>query len=57
LDDRGSGYWLCDIAVALWELRHRHDYGQFRDALISGCTQHRPIPGDLAHSLDTLTRH
>jgi len=33
--------------VALWELRHRHDYGQFRDALIEGYTQHRPLPGDL----------
>jgi Ser/Thr protein kinase RdoA (MazF antagonist) len=35
-DDCGFGYWLYDIAVALWELRHRHDYGQFRDALING---------------------
>ena len=33
--------------MALWELRHRHDYGQFRDALIEGYTQHRPLPGDL----------
>jgi hypothetical protein len=47
-DDCGSGYWLYDIAVALWELRHRDDYGQFRDALIEGYTQHRPPPGDLA---------
>src|SRR6185312_13535401 len=46
-DDCGFGYWLYDIAVALWELRHRHDYGQFRDALIEGYTQHRPLPGDL----------
>ena len=46
-DDCGFGYWLYDIAVALWELRHRHDYGQFRDALINGYTQHRPLPGDL----------
>ncbi len=47
-DDCGFGYWLYDIAVALWELRHRHDYEQFRDALIEGYTQHRPPPGDLA---------
>ncbi len=33
LDDCGFGYWLYDIAVALWELRHQHDYEQFRDAL------------------------
>jgi Ser/Thr protein kinase RdoA (MazF antagonist) len=46
-DDCGFGYWLYDIAVALWELRHRNDYGQFRATLIKGYTQHRPPPGDL----------
>jgi Ser/Thr protein kinase RdoA (MazF antagonist) len=53
-DDCGLGYWLYDIAVALWELRHRHDYGQFRDALIEGYTRHRPLPGDLAHLDDFI---
>ena len=43
-DDCGFGYWLYDIAVALWELRYRTDYEDFRSALIEGYTQHRPLP-------------
>ena len=35
-DDCGFGYWLYDIAVSLWELRHRGDYEQFRAALDRG---------------------
>ncbi len=53
-DDCGFGYWLYDIAVALWELRHRNDYEQFRAALIEGYTQHRSLPGDLAHLDDFI---
>jgi hypothetical protein len=37
-DDCGFGYWLYDIAVPLWELRHRGDYEQFRAALVEGYT-------------------
>jgi Ser/Thr protein kinase RdoA (MazF antagonist) len=54
-DDCGFGYWLYDIAVALWELRDRDDYVQFRAALIEGYTQHRPLPpGGLAHLDDFI---
>ena len=54
-DDCGFGYWLYDIAVALWELRLRNDYGDFRSALIDGYTQHRPLPpGSLAHLDDFI---
>jgi Ser/Thr protein kinase RdoA (MazF antagonist) len=54
-DDCGFGYWLYDIAVSLWELRCRGDYGQFRAALIDGYTQHRPLPpGGLAHLDDFI---
>lgn len=53
-DDCGFGYWLYDIAVALWELRHRSDYAQFHAALIEGYAQHRPPPGDLAHLDDFI---
>ena len=54
-DDCGFGYWLYDIAVALWELRYRNDYEDFRSALIEGYTQHRPLPpGDLAHLDDFI---
>jgi Ser/Thr protein kinase RdoA (MazF antagonist) len=54
-DDCGFGYWLYDIAVSLWELRRRHDYEQYRAALIEGYTQHRPLPpGGLAHLDDFI---
>ena len=54
-DDCGFGYWLYDIAVALWELRYRNDYEDFRSALIEGYTQHRPLPpGGLAHLDDFI---
>jgi Ser/Thr protein kinase RdoA (MazF antagonist) len=53
-DDCGFGYWLYDIAVALWELRPRRDYEQFRAALIDGYTQHRRPPGGLAHLDDFI---
>jgi Ser/Thr protein kinase RdoA (MazF antagonist) len=54
-DDCGFGYWLYDIAVALWELRYRNDYEDFRSALIDGFTQHRPLPpGGLAHLDDFI---
>ncbi len=54
-DDCGFGYWLYDIAVALWELRYRDDYERFRSALIDGYTRHRPLPpGGLAHLDDFI---
>jgi Ser/Thr protein kinase RdoA (MazF antagonist) len=54
-DECGSGYWLYDIAVALWELRHRNDYEHFRSALTGGYTRHRPLPpGYLAHLDDFI---
>ena len=54
-DDCGFGYWLYDIAVALWELRYRDDYEDFRSALIDGYTRHRPLPpGGLAHLDDFI---
>jgi len=53
-DDCGFGYWLYDIAVALWELRHRDDYEQLRAALFQGYTRHRPLPAGLAHLDDFI---
>jgi Ser/Thr protein kinase RdoA (MazF antagonist) len=54
-DDCGFGYWLYDIAVALWELRYRNDYEDFQSALIDGYTEHRPLPpGGLAHLDDFI---
>ena len=54
-DDCGFGYWLYDIAVSLWELRHRNDYEQLRAALLEGYAQQRPPPsGDLAYLDDFI---
>ena len=53
-DDCGTGYRLYDIAVALWELRHRPDFETFRAALVAGYTQHRPLPTDQLAHLDAF---
>jgi Ser/Thr protein kinase RdoA (MazF antagonist) len=53
-DDSGIGYRLYDVAVALWELRHRADYEAFRTALVAGYTAHRPLPADHLAHLDTF---
>ena len=54
-DDCGFGYWLYDMAVSLWELRHRNDYESFRSALTGGYARHRPLPpGYLAHLDDFI---
>jgi Ser/Thr protein kinase RdoA (MazF antagonist) len=54
-DDCGFGYRLYDVAVALWELRHRGDYESLRDALVEGYVEHRPLPSDqLAHVDDFI---
>ena len=43
-DDSGFGFRIYDVAVALWERRHRDDYAVFRDALLDGYTAQRPLP-------------
>jgi Ser/Thr protein kinase RdoA (MazF antagonist) len=53
-DDCGIGYRLYDVAVALWELRHRADYAAFRTALVAGYTAHRPLPADQLAYLDAF---
>jgi Ser/Thr protein kinase RdoA (MazF antagonist) len=53
-DDCGFGYRLYDIAVALWELRRRRDYEAFRDALIAGYTEQRPLPAGQLADLDAF---
>ena len=51
-DDCGFGYRIYDVAVALWELRHRDDYASFNEAFIRGYTEHRPLPVDQIEHLD-----
>jgi Ser/Thr protein kinase RdoA (MazF antagonist) len=53
-DDCGFGFRLYDLAVALWELRQRGDYKQFRAALFDGYSQHRQLPAGLAHLYDFI---
>lgn len=50
-DDSGAGHRIYDLAVALWELRDRNDYDQFRMALLDGYPAHRPLS---AKQLDTF---
>jgi Ser/Thr protein kinase RdoA (MazF antagonist) len=53
-DDFGIGHRVYDLAVALWELRHRADYGAFRAALIDGYTAFRPLAKEQLRYLDTF---
>jgi Ser/Thr protein kinase RdoA (MazF antagonist) len=53
-DDCGFGYRIYDVAVALWELRHRDDYPIFKDAFVQGYTKHRPLPADQMDHLDSF---
>ena len=53
-DDCGFGYRIYDVAVALWELRHRPDYETLRAALVEGYTVHRPLPATLLGHLDAF---
>jgi Ser/Thr protein kinase RdoA (MazF antagonist) len=49
-DDCGFGYRMYDVAVALWQLRHRADYPAFHSAFVEGYTRQRPLPAEqLAH--------
>lgn len=51
-DDSGYGHRVYEVAVALWELRHRDDYEHFRAALLDGYRSRRPIADDQLALLD-----
>jgi Ser/Thr protein kinase RdoA (MazF antagonist) len=51
-DDCGFGYRVYDVAVALWELRHRSDYTAFRDALVEGYRQDRQLTDEQLSHVD-----
>lgn len=53
-DDCGVGYWLYDIAVALWEMRHKDNYPECRSAFLSGYRAVRPIADDVLGHLDSF---
>jgi Ser/Thr protein kinase RdoA (MazF antagonist) len=53
-DDCGFGYRIYDVAVALWELRHRDNFPSFKEAFVRGYTEHRPLPIDQLRHLDAF---
>ena len=53
-DDCGFGYRIYDVAVALWELRHRDDYPTFNEAFVRGYTEHRQLPAEQLKHLDAF---
>ncbi len=53
-DDCGFGYRMYEVAVALWELRHRSDYPAFREALVKGYTEHRGLADEQLADLDVF---
>lgn len=53
-DDSGFGFWLYDIAVALWELRLHNHWPAFRQAFLEGYARYRPLPYDQLHDLDAF---
>jgi Ser/Thr protein kinase RdoA (MazF antagonist) len=53
-DDCGFGYRIYDVAVALWQLRHRDDYPTFNEAFVRGYTEHRPLPTEQTAHLDAF---
>jgi Ser/Thr protein kinase RdoA (MazF antagonist) len=53
-DDCGFGYRIYDVAVALWELRHRDAFETFKEAFVRGYTEHRPLPVDQLRHLDAF---
>jgi len=53
-DDCGFGYRIYDVAVALWEYRHRPNYPEFHSALITGYTGYRPLADEEMRLIDSF---
>jgi Ser/Thr protein kinase RdoA (MazF antagonist) len=51
-DDSGFGYYLYDLSLALEHCQEDDALPQFRDALLDGYTQIRPLPDDQLEHLD-----
>jgi Ser/Thr protein kinase RdoA (MazF antagonist) len=51
-DDSGTGYWIYDLAVALEHCREDAAYPDYRDALLEGYREGRPLPENRARYLD-----
>lgn len=53
-DDCGWGFYLYDLAVTLWELEERPQYGDLRDALLEAYAADRALPDDHEVHLQAL---
>jgi Ser/Thr protein kinase RdoA (MazF antagonist) len=51
-DDSGFGYFLYDLSIALEHCQEDEDLPRFREALLEGYNQVRPIPEDQLNHLD-----
>ncbi len=51
-DDSGYGYWVFDLAVALDACRDYPDYARYREALLEGYTEFRPLPAKQAAQIE-----
>jgi len=50
-DDSRFGYWLFDLAVALEPLQEDAAFAQYRDALLEGYAEIRPLPQEQVQQL------
>lgn len=53
-DDCGFGYWIYDIAVALWLHRMEENWPEWYNAFLAGYAEHRPVPYEQLEYLDTF---
>jgi len=51
-DDCGIGYWIYDLAIALEHCREDAAYPQYRDALLNGYAEIRPLPKEQSGYLE-----
>ena len=51
-DDAGFGWYIYDFAVALLNFKDDENYHLYRDSLFAGYVNHRPLPENLAPTLD-----
>lgn len=54
-DESGFGYWMYDLAVALEHCRETGEYARFREALLEGYAEHRPLPEEQLRHLELFT--
>lgn len=53
-DDCGDGYWVYDMASVLHDYRRKDDWPAWRDALLEGYREVRPLPDGVDQHLETL---